>query len=964
MNAPRHRGLRARSRGFRPWHVVGPLTVVLVSLALLSAFMSRQTDKPVLWGFVTTFAGIAFVAAGLVAWWRRPGNGMGPLLVLGGIAWLFFAPLWTANDSLLYTSGEAFGSLPIAILLLIVALYPNGRPTTRLERWFVIVVFPVAILSGLLPTFFQGSFSFGCKSCPDNRFLVSDSPHVYDALQALFGIVGIVFFLGVVVVAVRRWRAATPAMRRVLKPVYLTGGVSVAAIGIGFGVGFGSDTAGGVLWVVALVGVIALPFALLAGLLQTSLLLGLRRLLDYADDPGSEGAQDAISRALGDPTARLGLAVEQGYVDVHGNPYPLPADGNGRQATRIDSDHGALGFIEHDAAVAVHTPELLAEVVTACRIALEKDRGRQALERSQARMRALLDALPDVMIRFKRDGTYVDIRGSTRGLVRPREELIGRNVREFLPEDVVDELMACAEAALETGTTQTAEYELELAGETRVFEARMVPSSDDEIVSIAREITLSRRLERELGVRLQEVQHEQTFTRTVVNTAPIVLMLCDESGGIIRFNDTTERITGRPDDERVWGRKFWDVFVHSDDRAAVREAFERVGPETPPEETESRWLSTEGDELILDCTFNHIVDGQGLHRRIVAALDVTERERSRQQIVRQRDLLGVVARATPNLLFVAEADGRIAWEGVNPAFEEATGHGDATACGRLFWELVVAPEDVSDVGAEFAGAVETRDIREFPAALVNQAGERRLVDWSCRPLTGLDNQTKYLLCGVDVTERERHLQEIRASRARLVEAQDAERRRLERNLHDGAQQRLVSLSLALRLAQAKLEADSGGARDILTAAGDELALALAELRELARGIHPAMLTDRGLGAAVESLVTRAPLPVEVGDMPDERLPAPVEAAAFYVISEALANIGKYAQASLARVSVSRVNGYAVVQVDDDGVGGADPAGGSGLRGLVDRVEALDGTLDVRSPAGGGTHIRAEIPCPR
>ncbi|HEX3455296.1 MAG TPA: PAS domain-containing protein, partial [Gaiellaceae bacterium] len=471
MNTPRHRGLRARYQGFQPWHVVVPLTLVLVALDLLSAFMSRQTDKPVLWGFATAFAGIAFVAAGLVAWWRRPGNGMGPLLVLGGTAWLFFAPLWTANNSVLYTSGEAFGSLPIAILLLIVALYPNGRPTTKLERWFVIVVFPVAILSGLLPTFFQGSFSFGCTGCPDNRFLVSDSPHVYDALQAVFGIVGIVFFLGVVVVAVRRWRAATPAMRRVLKPVYLTGGVSVAAIGVGFG----SDTAGGVLWVVALVGVIALPFALLAGLLQTNLMLGLRRMLDYADDPASEEAQEAIRRALGDPTARLGLAVEQGYVDVHGNPFPLPADGNDRQTTSIDSDRWPLGFIEHDAAVAVHTPELLAEVVTACRIALEKDRGRQALERSQARMRALLDALPDLMIRFKRDGTYVDVRGSTRGLVRPPEELIGHNVREFLPGDVVDELMACAAAALETGTTQTAEYELELAGETRVFEARMVP---------------------------------------------------------------------------------------------------------------------------------------------------------------------------------------------------------------------------------------------------------------------------------------------------------------------------------------------------------------------------------------------------------------------------------------------------------------------------------------------------------
>jgi signal transduction histidine kinase len=197
-----------------------------------------------------------------------------------------------------------------------------------------------------------------------------------------------------------------------------------------------------------------------------------------------------------------------------------------------------------------------------------------------------------------------------------------------------------------------------------------------------------------------------------------------------------------------------------------------------------------------------------------------------------------------------------------------------------------------------------------------------------------------------------------------VAAGDEARRRLERNLHDGAQQRLVSLSLALRLAQAKLSADPEGAGDILTAAGDELALALAELRELARGIHPAMLTDRGLGAAVESLATRAPLPVELAAMPDERLPAPVEAAAFYVISEALANIGKYAHASAARVSVTRVDGHAVVEVDDDGVGGADPGSGSGLSGLLDRIEALDGSLAVVSPEGGGTRIRAEIPCPR
>jgi PAS domain S-box-containing protein len=592
------------------------------------------------------------------------------------------------------------------------------------------------------------------------------------------------------------------------------------------------------------------------------------------------------------------------------------------------------------------------------------DAGPEGLDRSAARLRALLDAIPDLMIRFDRDGTYTDITGNTSGLVRTREEMIGRNVRDFLPESAVDRLMACAAKALETGTTQTMEYALDVGGERRLFEARMTPSTGDEIVSIVRDITPAHRLERELAERLREVQHEQAFTRTVVNTAPIVLMLCDDQGAIIRFNDTTERLTGYRDDERLWGRMVSEVFVHPDDAAAFDQAMKRVAPGKPAEEIECRWLASTGDELVMDCTINHVVDGQGLHRRIVAGLDVTERERNRQELVRQRDLLGVVARATPNILFVAEPDGRVAWEGVNPMFEEVTGHDDSTACGREFWDMVIAPEHVDAVRTEFEGSVAAGDVRYFSAELVTQHGERRLIDWSCRPLVGLDDRTKQLLCGVDVTERERHLREIRASRARLVEAQDAERRRLERNLHDGAQQRLVSLSLALRLAQAKLAADPEGAGDILSAAGDELTLALAELRELARGIHPAMLTDRGLGAAVESLTTRAPLPVEVESMPDQRLPAPVEAAVFYVISEALANIGKYAQATFATISVTTRDGDAVVEVADDGVGGADLTRGTGLRGLVDRVEALDGRLEVESAEGAGTKIVAAIPLNR
>jgi signal transduction histidine kinase len=207
------------------------------------------------------------------------------------------------------------------------------------------------------------------------------------------------------------------------------------------------------------------------------------------------------------------------------------------------------------------------------------------------------------------------------------------------------------------------------------------------------------------------------------------------------------------------------------------------------------------------------------------------------------------------------------------------------------------------------------------------------------------------------------LDELQTSRSRLVEVSMFERRRLERDLHDGAQQRLVALSLQLGLAKRRLdEGEEGAAGAMLDAARDELARALEELRELARGIHPAVLTDRGLEPALEALAERAPLPVSLDQMPAERLPAPVEAAAYFVVAEALTNVVKYAQASTAAVRIRRNGSYAVVEVHDDGVGGADPTIGTGLRGLADRLAALDGRLEVHSPPGEGTTVRAEVPC--
>jgi signal transduction histidine kinase len=210
-------------------------------------------------------------------------------------------------------------------------------------------------------------------------------------------------------------------------------------------------------------------------------------------------------------------------------------------------------------------------------------------------------------------------------------------------------------------------------------------------------------------------------------------------------------------------------------------------------------------------------------------------------------------------------------------------------------------------------------------------------------------------------EIQAQLEEVRASRQRIVEAGDRERRRVERNLHDGAQQRLATLALSLAMLRDSDNTDPATATLIAQALA-ELKQAIEELRELARGIHPAILTEEGLPAAVESLADRSPLPVRVATDFDARLPEPTETAAYFVVSESLANIAKYARASSARVELSRSDGILRVEVLDDGVGGADSALGSGLRGLADRISAMRGSFRVEDPPGGGTRVLAEIPC--
>jgi PAS domain S-box-containing protein len=219
----------------------------------------------------------------------------------------------------------------------------------------------------------------------------------------------------------------------------------------------------------------------------------------------------------------------------------------------------------------------------------------------------------------------------------------------------------------------------------------------------------------------------------------------------------------------------------------------------------------------------------------------------------------------------------------------------------------------------------------------------------------------HMVVFTDISERKRAERELRLSRAQVVEAGDAERRRLERNLHDGAQQRLVSLSLELALLEQRF-ADDPEAQRAIDQVRREVGESLQELRDLARGIHPVIVTAHGLAAAAESLAARCPVRVALEVEIAERPPEVVEVAAYYLLAEALTNVAKYARASCATVTITRAGSGLVVEVADDGIGGAEADAGSGLRGLTERIEALGGSLRVTSPVGGGTRVRAELPC--
>ena len=341
-----------------------------------------------------------------------------------------------------------------------------------------------------------------------------------------------------------------------------------------------------------------------------------------------------------------------------------------------------------------------------------------------------------------------------------------------------------------------------------------------------------------------------------------------------------------------------------------------------------------------------------------------------------RELAAIVANV-PGAVYRCALDRNWTMETFSSEIERISGYpaSDFIHNARRSFASVIHPDDRDDVDREVRDAVLSDSPYGLEFRIVREDGEVRWVLERGQRVVGEDGQA--WLHGVifDITDRKHaedtlrdraaeqaRIAELETARVRIIAAQDSARREIERNLHDGAQQQLVTLGMTLRLVRSALDQGNlDAARETLDQATQTLTIATAELRDLARGIHPAMLSDKGLQPALQALADRAPVPVALDCQVGDRLPEEIEIAAFYFVAESLTNVARYANAESATVTVTQREDEVLVAVADDGTGGAAVRSGSGLRGLCDRIEALGGSIEIRSDPGQGTTITADIP---
>jgi PAS domain S-box-containing protein len=831
-------------------------TVLAAGLGALFLVLASDRESFEVGAALGLLAGASFAVSGLIAWWRRPFNRTGALMVGVGLTW-FAGTLTEANSSIPFTIGLLLATLPLAVFLHLLVAYPTGVLERGLPRALVLVGYLITTIGQAVYLLFADRDSLDCRDCPANALLARSSEGAASAIDAGQRLAGAAVILLLIVVLVRRWRSASARSRSVYGPVYLTGGVAGLLLAFALLVVEVSDRAADVTWGLLLVALASVPLTFLAGLVKGRLAHAavgqLVLQLSGTEAPGELG--DALRTALRDPTLRVAywLPEAEGFVDIEGQPIELPETGSGESATLVEHDGRRVAALIHDEALG-EEPELV-----------------------QA---------------------------------------------------------ACAAAGL---------------------------------------ALVNERLQAELRAGLEELRSERDFISLVVDNVPALVCVLDREGRFVRFNRACEIASGYTARE-VKGKHFAEIAVPREDVEGVQTSLKDALARGEAQVNENYWISRDGRRLLIVWTNTALTDAEGRAQYVVSTgLDITDRRRAEEELRESEARFRELANSAPVMIWMTDSNGELTF--FNQKWLEFSGRPLERDLGDG-WSELLHPEDAELAIARFQAAVRSNAVYEQEYRLLRADGEYRWAFDRATPRVLPDGTLAgYIGITIDITERkeaerelmglhrelEARLIELKASRARIVEAADSERRRLERNLHDGAQQRLVSLSIGLRMAQSRLRSNVDEAEQLLLNASEELTHALQELRELARGIHPAVLTDRGLGPALEALLARVPFEVDVAVRLEERLPAQVEAAAYYIVAEAITNVAKYAQARAVSVSVSRQDGRACVEVVDDGVGGADPTAGSGLSGLVDRVEALEGRLEVASPEGRGTTLRAEIP---
>jgi PAS domain S-box-containing protein len=855
------------SRTRRLWQTVVPAALGAAGFVSALVLTSDHQDLPVLTVVLGGSTGLSFVAAGLIARTRRPLNRTGLLLMAVGFAWLA-AGLTAANGSLLWTIGVAISAVFAAFLVHLLLAYPTGELASRWERGVAVTAYVLAGSANVLLLLFDRRPIEDCEECPDNAFLVQESETATDFLTVLVEGFAVVFLLAVVVALVRRWRRSTPAARRALAPVLFAGAATLFFLGIGVGTQEFWPTVADIAGWTASVAFVAVPFVFLWGLFERRLARAALGPLMRTDLTLAE-FQEELRRILRDPTSALLISLEErgGYIDAEGRPVELPDEGPQRAVTRIADEEVALGALVHDPAL--RGEGLLEDLAAALRLNLQQLRSTAALQASERRSRALLEALPDSMFRISREGVYLDFHAQDPAQLRlPPEKLIGSSVWDYpVPHQATRELMATAERAFETGSVQTFEFEAAAAdGTVRYREGRVTPSGADEFLLVTRDITARTKAEQllkdseqrsralleaipdsmfrislkgrmldyrvEPPIRLFRPEegmigsdvYDTDFPSEIIDRRMALGRRAIETGEVQTFEyeleiDGTlhhqeERISPSGDDEFVvivrditrrkrqedelrvseqrsralleaipdlmfrTSRDGTFLDVHEGERRSLRPVEEVVGTnvyEYPlPRELMDRFMAAAetGFETGTNQTFEYELELEGEVRHQEARLapigddeffvmirDVTDARRQEKLLERERDFVATVVNTAPTYFCVISESGQIVR--FNTTLSEATGRADSDEVRRQrFQEAFVLPQEVGEFEERLELAHAEGDTGEFELRLRSRDGELLDVLWRGVDIYDEKGERRFLLCGLDVTERARHREDL------------------------------------------------------------------------------------------------------------------------------------------------------------------------------------------------------------